>query len=313
MKYSNIAIMVLAAKECGFIKSNAQFWSNYSKEQIFKKEILNNKEILDEAKKILKDLEKEDIEGMICAYDNEFPHISINVKNNGDRPFLLFYKGNLDLLKNLNRNVSVIGLTNPSENIAKREITVVKKLVECGLTIVSGLANGCDEIAHKTCLDLGGKTIAFLPSTLKKISPAKNRILANEIVEKDGLLISEYYKEATSRREIVSRYIERDRLQAMFSKAIILIASYKKGQGDSGSRHAMEAARKYKIARFAIYNYKSDFADMKMALNKEYVNGVGDYTVEILGTKSIRKINHLINPSLNNDEHGCDNKQLTIL
>lgn len=313
MKYSNIAVMVLAAKECGFIKSNAQFWSNYSKEQIFKKEILNNKEILDEAKKILKDLEKEDIEGMICAYDNEFPHISINVKNNGDRPFLLFYKGNLDLLKNLNRNVSVIGLTNPSENIAKREITVVKKLVECGLTIVSGLANGCDEIAHKTCLDLGGKTIAFLPSTLKKISPAKNRILANEIVEKDGLLISEYYKEATSRREIVSRYIERDRLQAMFSKAIILIASYKKGQGDSGSRHAMEAARKYKIARFAIYNYKSDFADMKMALNKEYVNGVGDYTVEILGTKSIRKINHLINPSLNNDEHGCDNKQLTIL
>lgn len=313
MKYSNIAVMVLAAKECGFIKSNAQFWSNYSKEQIFKKEVLNNKEILDEAKKILKDLEKEDIEGMICAYDNEFPHISINVKNNGDRPFLLFYKGNLDLLKNLNRNVSVIGLTNPSENIAKREITVVKKLVECGLTIVSGLANGCDEIAHKTCLDLGGKTIAFLPSTLKKISPAKNRILANEIVEKDGLLISEYYKEATSRREIVSRYIERDRLQAMFSKAIILIASYKKGQGDSGSRHAMEAARKYKIERFAMYNYKSDFADMKMALNKEYVNGVGDHTVEILGTKSIRKINHLINPSLDNDEHGCDNKQLTIL
>jgi DNA processing protein len=31
----------------------------------------------------------------------------------------------------------------------------------------------------------------------------------------------------------------------MFSKAVVVIASYRKGEGDSGSRHAMEAAKTY--------------------------------------------------------------------
>ncbi len=86
-------------------------------------------------------------------------------------------------------------------------------------------------MTHKICLESGGKTIAIQPSQLIKIHPAQNRSLAEEIVNKGGPLISEYYKDAVSKRESTDRFVERDRLQAMFSKAVILIASYRKGKG----------------------------------------------------------------------------------
>ena len=71
--------------------------------------------------------------------------------------------------------------------------------MENGLVIVSGLALGCDEMAHKACLESNGKTIAILLSKLGKIYPAKNRSLAREIVSRGRLLISEYYEDAVLR------------------------------------------------------------------------------------------------------------------
>lgn len=299
MKYSDIALKVLAAKECGIIKSNAQFWSTYADREKFDKEVLNNDSIINTVEKISTELDSLNMgEGIICAYDDDFPVINRKVKNNGDKPYLLFYRGDLSLLSNLNKNIAVIGLIDPDDEIVKREIDVVKRLVDSDFIIVSGLAIGCDTIAHKTCLETNGKTIAILPSHLGKIYPAKNRKFAEDIVNKGGLLISEYYKPPISRNETIKRFIERDRLQAMFSKAIILIASYRKGEGDSGSRHAMEAARKYEIQRYALYNGKTDENNNRFGLNKDLVGINGIEQVEILIPSSIDFIKSLENPNL---------------
>lgn len=314
MKYSDIALKVLAAKECGLLKTNAQFWTNYADKEKFNKEVLNNERVIRISEKILSELDSIDSEGgIICAYDNEFPVISRKVKNNGDKPYLLFYRGDLSLLHNLNKNVAVIGLTDPDEEIAKRETEIVRRLVENDLVIVSGLASGCDTIAHKTTIEVNGKTIAILPSQLDKIYPAENRDFAEEIVKKGGLLISEYYKDPGSKYEAINRFVERDRLQAMFSKAIILVASYRKGEGDSGSRHAMEAARKYEIERYVIYNSKIDENNMRFGLNRDYVNSKGVDQVKVLIPSSINLIKTLVNPNLLSgvDSYICE--QLTLL
>lgn len=299
MKYSEIALKILAAKECGVIKSNAQFWSDFSDKEQFEKEVSKNNRVLDMMERISGKLNSlEDGIEMVCIFDNNFPIINRKVKNNGDKPYLLFYKGNLSLLGDLNKNVVVIGLKDPDEEIIKRGTEVVKNLVKNDLVIVSGLALGCDEMAHKTCLESNGKTIATLPSQLDKIYPAKNRGLAEEIVNKGGLLISEYYKDAISKYETINRFVERDRLQAMFSKAVILIASYRKGEGDSGSRHAMKAAKKYEIERYVIYNDKTDRDNKQFGLNKDLVDGRGKDRVKILQTGSIDYIKSLENPNL---------------
>jgi DNA processing protein len=52
----------------------------------------------------------------------------------------------------------------------------------------------------------------------------------------------------------------------MFSKAIILIASYRKNEGDSGSRHAMEAAKNYKIERYVVFNKEIDYDNKQFGL-----------------------------------------------
>jgi DNA processing protein len=113
-------------------------------------------------------------------------------------------------------------------------------------------------------------------------------------VEKDGLLLSKYYKEPTDRNESIKRLIERDRLQAMFAKAIILVASYRKGEGDSGSRHAMEAAKKCGIERYIMYNSNTDKDKRQFGLNSDFV--YSNDNVKLLTSNSIREINLLYNP-----------------
>ena len=297
MKYSDIALSVLAAKECGIVKTNAQFWKNFADEEKFKKEVCNDDRVIKTLEKISREIDSTDSEaGILCAYDDDFPVINRKVKNNGDKPFLLFYRGDLSLLTDLNNNIAVIGLIDPDEEIVKRETDIVRRLVENNLVIVSGLATGCDTIAHKTSLEINGKTIAILPSQLDKVYPAENRDLAEEIIQKGGLLISEYYKDAASKYDAINRFIERDRLQAMFSKAIILIASYRKGEGDSGSRHAMEAARKYEIERYAMYISELDEDNKRFGLNKDFVNSKYPDHVEIFMPSSINRIKSVSRP-----------------
>lgn len=310
MRYSDIALKILAAKECGIIKSNAQFWRYfYERDKI--EEILIDDRVLKKAEELSNKFGLSDSEeGFVCVYDDDFPVINRKVKNNGDKPYLLFYNGDLSLLGNLNNNVAVIGLIDPDEEIVKRESKIVKRLVENNLIIVSGLAKGCDTVAHKVCLESNGKTIAILPSQLSKIYPAENRELAEEIVNKGGLLITEYYKDPVSRYESINRFIERDRLQAMFSKAIILIASYRKGEGDSGSRHALEAAKMYGIERYAMYNSEIDEQNKRFGLNKDLVNG--EEQVKILVTSSINQIKDLENPNLSPNLKNIDGDQLNL-
>ena len=153
-------------------------------------------------------------------------------------------------------NIAVIGVLNPDEKIELTERMVTAEIIKHNATIVSGLALGCDTIAHKTALEKGAKTIAILPNTLNNILPKENVELAEEIVGAGGLLISEYYETPKSRNDMVGRYVLRDRLQALFSDAVLLSASYAPNHfgNDCGSRYAMEKAKSYGIKRGVIYN-----------------------------------------------------------
>ena len=68
----------------------------------------------------------------------------------------------------------------------------------------------------------------------------------------------------------IARYAQCDRLQAMFSDAIILTANYDVNNegNDNGSRLAMEYARKYHIPRYVMYNETIDNTTSQFALNR---------------------------------------------
>lgn len=296
MFYSKNAIKLLALKECGYLKTNAQFWREFSNPIIVDEFIQQHAEISQKIDQLKEGFDANDNceYGTICVFDDEFPCINPKAKES-EKPYLLFYRGDKTLLQNLNNNVAVIGLIDPTDNIEERERKIVGKLISNNLVIVSGLAKGCDEIAHRVCVENKAKTIAILPTSLTKIAPASNRALADKIVETGGLLITEYYKEATSRNEAVGRYIERDRLQALFSKAIIMIASYKQGDGDSGSRHAMNYAESYGIKRYVMYNEDTDSEDKRFGLSRQLKTS---FKVNVLSSSSIEEIKAIENPNL---------------
>ena len=210
------------------------------------------------------------IDGVVAIGDADFPVIQAGVKD-GDRPIALFYKGDISLIKKAAGNVAVIGLLTPSCQIEEDEREVVRKLVRQGKCIVSGLALGCDTIGHRETLDCGGKTVAFLSSLLTEVNPPSNRPLAYEIVNRGGLLVSEYFRGVHSKREFIGRYAERDRLQAMFAAAVVLAASYsQKDYGkDSGSRFAMGKAFEYGVPRYVIYDSKRDIENPMFNLSRE--------------------------------------------
>ncbi|MDR0606543.1 MAG: DNA-protecting protein DprA [Bacteroidales bacterium] len=217
-------------------------------------------------------------DGIVALGDENFPGYRGNVKES-DQPIFLFYKGNIDLLDKSNLNIAVIGLLNPDEKIELSEKMVTAEILKHGATIVSGLALGCDSIAHETALEKRGKTIAILPSPLNNILPTRNKDLASKIVKEGGLLVTEYYNDFKTPMELSSQYKERDRLQALFCDAIVLAASYAQDSAlrwkidgkklDSGARLAMEYAKEYGIKRAVIYNKAKHAENPMFDLNRK--------------------------------------------
>lgn len=269
MKISPIALKIWAVQQAtNQIKSRASFHNTWKTADAFLA-MMDDIPHIDEAVYSLSVAvdDMDWMDGAVCCFDEDFPVVNVNAPN-GDRPYLLFYKGDLSLLNVLNRNVAVIGYTTPTDEQIARESKIVEQLVYHNQHIVSGLAKGCDGIAHTICMDCGGKTIAILPSSLNSIFPAAHRDMAQRIVETGGLIITEYYDEPHSRHEAINRFVERDRLQALFAKAVILIASYEGRDGDSGSRHAMAKANKYGHMACVMYNAATDGTARDMKLNR---------------------------------------------
>lgn len=270
---SESATLLYAAKKEGIIKSNAHFWREYSSVEKLKNISLD-------LGKYAREIQNSGV-NLICLFDKDFPPFPVSCRSS-EKPFLFAYRGDISLLNDRAKNFAVVGSLTPTDKILHRENATVAELTERGYHIVSGLAKGCDTAAHMTCLACGGKTIAVLPSTLSNIYPKENAKLAEYIVQSGGLVLTEYITEPSTRYDRIRRFIERDRLQAMFAGKILLIASHLQGQGDSGSRHAIEKAKEYGTERFVLYDPSTDEDDTLFALNRKYIDeGVSLFKNEI--------------------------------
>lgn len=144
-----------------------------------------------------KNVDKNDMEKVLSANKEKFislldPNYPIILKQIFKPPFVLFYRGDLTLLTDsLTKKIAVVGSRDNSEYGKTSTEKICKNLINNSATIISGLAKGIDSIAHKCCLENGGKTIAVLGCGIDYIYPKENKDLYEEISKK-GLLISEY-------------------------------------------------------------------------------------------------------------------------
>lgn len=102
-------------------------------------------------------------------------------------PEALYYRGNLQLLKNV--KLSIVGSRRPNPYTQQMTQQIASRLAAAGVCIVSGGAMGVDGIAHTAAG--AGKTIAVLGCGLDIRYPAVNASLLVSI-EKEGLLLSPF-------------------------------------------------------------------------------------------------------------------------
>lgn len=136
---------------------------------------------------------------------------------------LLYFQGWWDLVED--RSVAVVGTRKPSTEGIARTRKLVKKLVEDGFTIVSGLATGIDTVAHSTALAAGGRTIGVIGTPLSGSYPKENRELQS-LLARNFLVISQVpfcrYHRQTPR---INRFFfpERNITMAALSQATIIV------------------------------------------------------------------------------------------
>ncbi|WP_334328736.1 DNA-processing protein DprA [Companilactobacillus sp. HBUAS59699] len=143
---------------------------------------------------------------------DEYPDILREIYN---PPALLFYRGNIKLLKT--DCIAVVGAREATE-YSYRCINGLVPKIKGKYTVVSGLAKGVDGWAHQAALNNYVDTIAIIGNCLDDYYPTHNKKLQDEIF-KFGLVISEYPPGCHIRRW---HFPQRNRIIAGVSQKVII-------------------------------------------------------------------------------------------
>lgn len=124
----------------------------------------------------------------ISMEDKEYPESLRKIYN---PPKRLYCIGNIELLYN-KKKLAIIGCRDYSEYGKKVAIKFAYELSKKEIVIVSGGARGIDSFSHEGCIMAKNETIAVLGNGLDYIYPPENKKLEEEILQNNGLLVSEY-------------------------------------------------------------------------------------------------------------------------
>lgn len=143
-------------------------------------------------------------------------------------PEELFWAGDFSLLTT-GIKVAVVGSRKASKEGIRRSEIFTEELVRHNITVVSGLAEGIDSIAHETAIKNGGKTIAVLATPLNQVYPLKNKELL-ETIKKSHLAISQFPENFPYRK---GNFPIRNRTMALISDATVIVEATE----NSGTKH----------------------------------------------------------------------------
>lgn len=184
----------------------------------------------------------------ISILDDEYP---IELKNCYNPPVLLFYRGNVDLLKR--PKMAVVGARTASQTGTKSVQKIVSELGN-QFVIVSGLARGIDTSAHISALKNGGATIAVIGCGLDVHYPKENKLL-QEYLGKNHLILSEY---VVGEAPLKFHFPERNRIIAGLSQGVIVAEAKMRSGSLITCERALEEGRDVFAIPGNILDGKSD-------------------------------------------------------
>lgn len=253
--------------------------------------------------------------------DADYP---VRLRECPDAPLLLYYLGNADL--NNTQIISVVGtrhITEYGKELCHKFIQDLKLMCPHAL-VVSGLAYGADIHTHRAALDNGMQTAGVLAHGLDQIYPRMHKQTAAQMVAQGGL-ITEFMSRTNADKR---NFVQRNRIVAGLSDAVVVIESAKKG----GSLITAEIADSYHREVFAFPGRTRDEysagCNQLIRNNKAQLITCAEDLVETLGwiqEKELKKnlqdgIQQQLFPNLIEDEQKvvqslqkADSKQINII
>ncbi|MDR1794717.1 MAG: DNA-processing protein DprA [Erysipelotrichaceae bacterium] len=155
----------------------------------------------------------------LTILDKEYPDCFAYLS---DPPYVLFYHGDLNLLKQ--PAISVVG-SRKAGDYARIHTRKLVEILAKDYVVVSGLARGIDRLAHETALKKG-KTIGVIGCGIDRIYPGEHAELFAQVA-RQGLILSEYPGMVEPKRQ---HFPFRNRLIAALGQVLyVMQAAYKSG------------------------------------------------------------------------------------
>lgn len=243
---------------------------------IKRKEQVNEKDIKasqDKVKsKVITILDKE--------YPKELTHICMP-------PLVLYYYGDISLLKGNDTRIAVIGSRESSKYGEEVTTSLTKTLVKGKRVIVSGMARGIDRIAHETAINNNGKTIAVLGSGIDYIYPKTNADIY-EKMKKDHLIISEYPNDLAPKPE---NFPQRNRIVAGLSDKVLVTEAYVNSGTSITVLHALKQGKDVLAVPYPI---NSNSACNKLIQDGAYLIDSSDDVIYYTEEKKWKKVKDIL-------------------
>ena len=172
---------------------------------------------------------------ILSRYDPLYPDALLYIPS---PPALLFYRGDLDCL--MGKCISVVGSRKASAQGIEVTRTICRDLSRNGVRIISGLAMGIDTAAHEGCIEGGSPTAAVMGCGLDVNYPIENETLKEQIVERGGVLLSEYPPGFRANKFV---FQVRNRIISGLGKALLMMESQIQSGTTLTVHHALDQGR----------------------------------------------------------------------
>ncbi|BBT19728.1 DNA protecting protein DprA [Aeromonas caviae] len=172
---------------------------------------------------------------LLCPDDPAYPAL---LKEIPGAPLLLYCRGNVSSLSL--PQLAMVGTRHPTYAGKDNATRLCAELVGCGLAITSGLALGIDGVCHQQALASGGITLAVLGSGLDCLYPKRHQGLAMQILEQEGLLVSEL---APQQGPLAEHFPRRNRIISGLSLGTLVVEAAEQSGSLITARYALEQGR----------------------------------------------------------------------
>lgn len=185
------------------------------------------------------DAQKTDCE-VILWTDYRYP---LALKHLVDAPLFFYAKGDAGLLSC--PTLAVVGSRKASRQGEQKAREIAGELSSLGIAIVSGMARGIDQSAHRGALAVQGKTIAVLGTGINVVYPKEHKALYQEIAE-HGLLVSEF---PPFTKPLAQNFPVRNRLITGISEGVLIVEAALKSGSLITARLALEQNKNVYVCR----------------------------------------------------------------